>query len=149
MKIIEYLITSVTAVLFLLFGGTVSAQPEGGPTIENMHLLLENAARQANSQISNTRLDDNTTLKIVTYDRGVPVMTYFYTSNALQASGAHELTSEAKKAMMDYHRIKTCSTQFSPFMRVFGLKVSHRFEDAKTGIEIITITVTGKDCAGS
>jgi len=57
--------------------------------------------------MSNTRLDDFTTLKLMTYDRGVPVMTYHYTSSALQGTGAQEFNPAAKRAMIAHHRSKT------------------------------------------
>lgn len=135
--------------LSLCYVGVGYGQPQKPPTIEDMHRLLENAARQANSQISNTKLDDYTTLKLMTYDRGVPVMTYHYTSSALQAIGARELNAAARQAMFDHHRSRTCGTQFAPFMRMFGLKVAHRFEDVATGKEVITVTISGKDCPRS
>jgi hypothetical protein len=117
------------------------------PTVEQMHMMFENAAREANAQLSNTRMDDHTVLKLMTYDRRVPVMTYHYTSNVLAALRKTELDPAARRAMFDYHRGKTCGTHFTPFMRVYGLKVAHRFEDAKTGRELITLTIEGKDCA--
>ena len=117
------------------------------PTVEQMHVMFESAAREANSQLSNTRLDDYTVLKLMTYDRRVPVMTYHYTSDVLTALKKTELDPAARRAMFDYHRGKTCGTHFAPFMRVYGLKVAHRFEDAKTGRELITLTIEGKDCA--
>jgi len=133
----------------LMLTATATAQPDKRPTIEDMHRILENAAREANGQLANTRLDDLTTLKLMTYDRGVPVMTYHYTSSALQATGQKSLNQAARKAMIDHHRVKTCSTQYVPFMRVFGLKVAHRFEDVSTGLEVITVTVQGSDCPRS
>jgi len=137
---------SLGIVLLSAFAGNAHSQQGKRPTIEDMHRLLDNAARQANTQMSNTRLDDFTTLKIMTYDRGVPAMTYHYTSSALQASAAREFNDAAKRAMVDHHKSKTCGTQFVPFMRVFGLRVAHRFEDTISGKELMTITVTGKDC---
>lgn len=130
----------------LLLPGVVLAQSSARPTIEDMHRILGNAAVEANKQLANTRIDDYTTLKLMTYDRGVPVMTYHYTSTVLKATGQKALNAAARKALVDYHRTKTCSTQYVPFMRVFGLQVAHRFEDAATGLELITVTIQGSDC---
>ena len=138
---------TLTALLLII--ATASAQTDKRPTIEDMHQILENAARDANRQLANTRIDDFTTLKLMTYDRGVPVMTYHYTSSALKATGQKSMTSATRKAMIDHHRAKTCSTQYVPFMRVFGLKVAHRFEDVASGLEMITVTVQASDCPRS
>jgi hypothetical protein len=56
------------------------------------------------------------------------------------------INQAGRQAMIDYHRVKTCATQFVPFMHGFGLKVAHRFEDAATGLEMITVTIQGSDC---
>jgi hypothetical protein len=137
------------ALAALLLPNATVAQREIRPTIEDMHRVLENAAQEANKQLANTRLDDYTTLKFMTYDRRAPVMTYHYASTALQITGQKSLNAAARNAMNEYHRAKTCSTQFVPFMRVFGLKVAHRFEDAATGLEMITVTVKSADCPRS
>jgi len=125
---------------------TAGAQSDKRPTIQDMHQILENAAREANKQIANTRIDDFTTLKLMTYDRGISEMTYHYTSSALKATGQKSMSPAARKAMIDHHKVKTCSTQYVPFMRAFGLKVAHRFEDVATGLEMITVTVQSSDC---
>ena len=133
----------------LAYSAFAMAQTDKRPTIEDMHRLLETAAREANKQLANTRIDDFTTLKLVTYDRGVPVFTYHYTSNILQATGQKSIPQAARKAMIDYHRTKTCATKYALLMRVFGLQVAHRFEDRETGLEIIAVTIQGTDCPRS
>jgi hypothetical protein len=120
---------------------------EAIPTIEDMHFLLENAARSGNAQLSNTRVDDYTILKLFTYDKTAPQLTYHYSTNVLEAFGPSGISDAGKKAMYDYHKVKTCGTMFKPFMIAFGLLVSHRFEDVATGLEVIRITVSAKDCS--
>ena len=139
--------SQLLSLLFAFAASTsVYAQAEKRPTIEDMHRLLENTARQVNTQMSNTRIDDYTTLKFVSYDKGVPIFTYYYSSSALQVIGKPKLDEAARKAMYESNREKTCSSFFSPFMRVFGLKVSHRFENIATGRLMIDVILSGKDC---
>ena len=134
------------AFLNLALASVAVGQQPRLPTVDEMHTMFEVAARQANSQIANTQIDDLTVLKLMTYDRNVPVMTYHYKSTALSALKKKDLDATATKAMIAHHRNKTCGTHFAPFMRVYGLKVAHRFEDAATGSEMITITVEAKNC---
>lgn len=115
-------------------------------TVEEMHRVLENAVREANGQLANTRIDDYTTLKFMTYDRRVPVMTYHYASSVLGATREHQISDAGRQAMLDYHRTKTCHTRFAPLMRGSGLQVVHRFEDAATGKVLISMTFRGSDC---
>ena len=124
---------------------TVWAQ---APTIDDMHKALEYAAQETNRQLSIKKIsvDEFTTLNAMTYNRLIPAMTYNYTSTAFKLLGNTTVSPEARKAMFEHHRAKTCSTHFLPFMRAFGLKVAHRFDDASTGREVITVTIKGSDC---
>ena len=123
-----------------------SGNQEKIAAVEDMHQVLESAARQANTQLANTRIDDYTTLKFVTYDRRVPVMTYHYNSSVLAVTGEQQISEAGRQAMYDYHRTKTCRTQFVPLMRGSGLQVAHRFEDATTGKMLISMAFSGSDC---
>lgn len=135
----------VCAMIFTNF--SYSQSQEVIPNIDEMHRVLENAARSGNSQLSNTRVDDYTTLKLFTYDKAVPQFTYHYSTNALGAFGTAGISDAGKEAMHDYHKVKTCATMFKPFMTAFDLLVSHRFEDVATGLQVIQITVSAKDCS--
>jgi len=128
---------------FLAFGQADS------PIREDMHLLLEKTAREGNTQLSNTRLDDYTTLKMLTYDKDIPLFTYHYTTSILQLIGVTEISEASKNAMYGYHRLKTCDTSFRSFMQIFGLQVSHRFEDVDSGKEVVRITLSFADCPGN
>lgn len=108
--------------------------------------LFDNVARQTNTQTSNTKIDEYTTLKLVTYDKGVPVFTYHYVSTVSKKLGRTNLTQAERDAMFVFHQTKTCSSHFRAFMIPYGLNVTHMFEDQKTGRNLITLTYSAKDC---
>jgi hypothetical protein len=116
------------------------------PTKTEVDALFENVARQTNSQASNSKVDDFTTLKVVTYDKGVPVFTYHYVSTILKKTGRSDLTQTERDAMFVFHQTKTCNSHFRAFMIPYGLKVTHTFEDQMTGRNLITLTYGSKDC---
>lgn len=126
--------------------GSVMANLDGAPAVEEMHRVLENAVRQASPQLANTRVDEYTTVKFVSYDRTVPVFTYHYATTWLNATGKQHYSDAERQILYEYHRTKTCRTQFVPLMRGSGLRVAHRFEDATTGKVLISMVFRGSDC---
>ena len=119
-------------------GSVEDARADRIPTIEDMHKVLGDAARAANTQLSGSKVDEYTTLRAFTYDKGVPRFTYHYTTT---------LGSVARDAMIERHIRITCASQFVSFMRVFKLEVGHRYRNYETGLELISIIVRASDCS--
>ena len=119
------------------------------PPRSEIDALLENAVRQGNSQLANTKVDDDTTLVMMTYDKGVPVFSYHYRTMITKRLGRKTLTAAEQVAMRTFHREKTCSSHFKGFMLAYGLQVAHLFEDGTTGRNLLTLTYQGSDCTGA
>lgn len=119
------------------------------PSRSEIDILLENAVRQGNSQLANTKVDGDTTLVVMTYDKGVPVFSYHYRTMVTERLGRKSLTVSEKDAMREFHREKTCSSHFKALMLVYGLHVAHYFEDGTTGKNLLTLTYRGADCTNS
>ena len=66
------------AVFLLLITGISSAQ--NIPSKPELDAIMQNAAKQMNSQMSGLKVDEYTTLKYVSYDTTPPLFTYFYSS---------------------------------------------------------------------
>jgi hypothetical protein len=131
----------------LLAMPAITRAQEKWPTRSEVDAMFENVARQANSQMSGTKIDEYTTLRAVSYDKAVPVFSYLYASTVSAKTGRLNLNGAERQAMSTYHQTKTCGTHFRPFMKAYGLRVTHIFEDQRTGSHLITLTYSGKDCS--
>ena len=116
------------------------------PPRSEVDAVLENAARQGNSQLSNTKVDDDTTLVAFTYDKGVPLFAYHYRTMVTKRLGRKTLNASEMTAMRDFHKEKTCSSHFKGLMLAYGLQVAHIFEDGTNGKNLLTLTYRGSDC---
>lgn len=139
------LLIALTNLLALALCQSASAQGKTPPRAE-LDAALENAVRQANSQLANTKIDDYTTLIFMTYDKGTPVFSYHYRTFITKSLGRNSLAASEKEIMREYHREKTCSSHFTVPMRVYGLHVSHLFEDGTTGKPLLSLTYRWADC---
>lgn len=116
------------------------------PAKRELDAVMQNAAKQMNSQMSGLKIDEYTTLKYVTYDTTPPLFTYFYSSSALSVTNQLSLTNVQIAAMNQYNINKTCSSKFKVLMKPYNLKVAHILEDSKTGKNFYKQTVTAIDC---
>jgi hypothetical protein len=106
--------------------------------------VMTKAAKQANEQTSGMKVDEYTRIRFVGFDKNVPVFMYLYSTSI----GTDKLNAEQKMAMDVFHINKTCGSNFRPLMKnPYNLKVSHEFEDIRTGKTIYKITVVSKDCS--
>lgn len=116
------------------------------PPRSEVDAVLANAARQGNTQLSNTKVDDDTTLVMMTYDKGVPLFAYHYRTMVTKRLGRKNLNSSEINAMRVFHKEKTCSSHFKGLMLAYGLEVAHVFEDGTNGKNLLTLTYKGSDC---
>lgn len=130
--------------IFLLFFSNANA--EKIPSKSELDAVMQNAAKQMNSQMSGLKIDEYTTLKYVAYDTTPPLFTYFYSSSALSATNQQSLTSAQLAAMNLFNINKTCTSNFKALMKPYSLKVAHIMEDSKTGKNFYKITVSHADC---
>jgi hypothetical protein len=108
--------------------------------------IMLNAAKQANAQMTGTKIDEYTTLKLVTYDSNPPLFSYFYISNALTILKQDKLNQTQIDAMKISNTNKTCSSKFKPLMKPYNFKVAHIFEDKNSGKIFYKLTVSHSDC---
>ena len=128
----------------LLICKTVSAQ--NIPSKSELDTVMQNAAKQMNSQMSGLKIDEYTTLKYVAYDTTPPLFTYFYSSSALSVTNQQSLTNAQIAAVNKYNINKTCTSNFKALMKPYNLKVAHIMEDSKTGKNFYKLTVSHADC---
>lgn len=106
--------------------------------------VMTNAAKQANEQLVGMKVDEYTKIRFIGFDKKVPVYIYVYSTNI----GTDQFNAEQKRAMDVFHINKTCATIFRPLMKnPYNLKVSHEFENMRTGKTIYKITIGNKDCS--
>lgn len=106
--------------------------------------VMIKAAKQANEQLVGMKVDEYTKIRFIGFDKKVPVYIYVYSTSI----GIDQLNAEQKRAMDVFHINKTCGTNFRPLMKnPYNLKVSHEFEDMRTGKTIYKITIGNKNCS--
>jgi hypothetical protein len=108
--------------------------------------MMMNMVKQFNEKMAGTKVDDQTVIRMMTYDTPVSTLTYLYATRYYAATGQRSVTPEHAKVLRQYHIEKTCSSPFRAFMKGYGMEVVHTFEDATTGRRLVTITVRGADC---
>jgi hypothetical protein len=116
------------------------------PTKAEFDSLMTNAAMQMNAQMGGQKIDEFTNFKFITYDKIPPLFTYFYSSNPFSMPNINKLDKNQTEAMAKYHISKTCASPFRVFMKPYGLKVAHRFENGHTGLTLFKLTVSHSDC---
>lgn len=116
------------------------------PTKAEFDSLMTNAAKQFNEQMGGQKIDEFTNFKLITYDKNPPLFTYFYSSNPFSMPNINKLDKSQTEAMTKYHIQKTCASPFRVFMKPYGLKVAHRFENGHTGLTLFKLTVSHSDC---
>ena len=131
----------------ILAVSSVSAQTQKPPTRAEIHKILNEAVRQFNSKMTNTKIDEMTIIRMMTYDEATPTMSYHYATTYFAKSKVKKVTPEYIAAIRSFNVEKTCTSQFEPLMRAYGLEVVHSFSDAITGANLVDITVTATDCA--
>ena len=131
--------------LCLLLVSTI-ASAQNIPPKSELDAIMQNAAKQMNSQMSGLKIDEYTTLKYVSYDTTPPLFTYFYSSSALSVTNQLSLTNSQIAAMNLFNINKTCTSNFKALMKPYSLKVAHIMEDSKTGKNFYKLTVTHADC---
>ena len=109
------------------------------PSIEEFHQNFENLVQKINHQTSGSKIDEFTSLKLVTYDRNSTLLTY------------HQTTHINKNIPLDVdngnlHLVEKACRVYGPFMRHYKLKVKYNFENSETGKLIHSTTVLSKDC---
>jgi hypothetical protein len=132
--------------MFAAWAQATLAQPAGAPTKADIDALLTNAAKELNSQLANTRIDDHTTFKLATYDKPLPLFAYTYTTTYLASQKRVSYSQAERENLRRVHRDKTCGTQFAPLMRAYGLQVEHRFEDSRNGLQVLSMVFKSADC---
>ena len=135
----------MSRLLILLFFFS-NANAEKIPSKSELDAVMQNAAKQMNSQMSGLKVDEYTTLKYVSYDTTPPLFTYFYSSSALSATKQQSLTNAQLTAMNQFNINKTCTSNFKALMKPYSLKVAHIMEDSKTGKNFYKLTVSHADC---
>ena len=130
--------------IFLSMSSFLAAQ--NIPSKSELDAVMQNAAKQMNSQMSGLKVDEYTILKYVSYDTTPPLFTYFYSSSALSATSQQSLTNAQLAAMNLFNINKTCTSNFKALMKPYNLKVAHIMEDSKTGKNFYKLTVTNADC---
>jgi hypothetical protein len=105
--------------------------------------VMTKAAKQANEQLAGMKVDEYTRIRFIGFDKKGPVFIYVYSSSI----GADRLNEPQKRTMDVFHINKTCGTKFRPLMKhPYNLKVSHAFEDIRTGKTVYKIIIGNKDC---
>jgi hypothetical protein len=122
------------------------ASAQNIPPKSELDAVMQNAAKQMNSQMSGLKIDEYTTLKYVAYDTTPPLFTYFYSSSALTVTNQQSLTTAQLAAMNLFNINKTCTSNFKVLMKPYNLKVAHIMEDSKTGKNFYKLTVSHADC---
>ncbi|MBH9553143.1 hypothetical protein [Inhella gelatinilytica] len=114
--------------------------------ISAMHRAMNNMVAVSNKKLAGTRVDEVTTLRMVTYDEGKPTLAYFYFVDFFVNTGRKTMTKAERDNVKNFNVASTCGGKFRPFMTEFGLEVAHHFQDASTGIHLIEIRVKRDDC---
>lgn len=110
--------------------------------------VMINAAKQGNEQLVGTKVDEYTKIRFIGFDKKIRVFIYLYSTNIMSKFGAAQLNSQQKIDMDVFHLNKTCGSKFRPLMKnPYNLKISHEFEDMRTGKTIYKITIGDRDCA--
>jgi hypothetical protein len=135
--------------LALLAFAATCAYSQGNkiPSRAELHKIMNDAVKQFNSKMTNTRVDEMTVIRMLTYDEATPTMSYHYATTYFAKSKVKKVTPEYVASIRAFNVEKTCTSQFEPLMRGYGLEVVHSFSDAITGANLVDITVTANDCA--
>jgi hypothetical protein len=134
-------------ILCVFLSSIALAEEKKIPTVTEFHALMFNAAKASKDQLWGSKVDEYTIINAITYDEKVPLFSYHYTTKMLQQLKQESLFQNQIDAMNKFHLGKTCKTQFRIFMKVYGLKIKHRFSDAVSGKKVYEITVTDRDCS--
>lgn len=106
--------------------------------------LMTKSAKEANEQLVGMKVDEYTKIRFIGFDKKVPVYIYVYSTSI----GMTQLSADQRKSMDMFHINKTCVDNFRPLMKnPYNLKVSHEFQDIRTGKTIYKITIEDKNCS--
>jgi len=131
----------------ILAAASALAQSQKLPPRAEIDKVLNEAVRQFNVKMSGTKVDEMTSIRIMTYDEATPTIAYHYTTLYLAKNKIKKVTPEYIASIRRFNTEKTCTSQFEPLMRAYGLEVVHSFSDAVTGANLLHITITSVDCA--
>jgi hypothetical protein len=134
----------ISIILFALFASTANAQ-NSIPSKSEVDAVMQNAVKQSNIQMSGLRVDEYTTLRLLTYDANKPLLTYFYASSYLRDTNQNSLDQAQMDAIRNFNINKSCSAH-GIIMKQYNLRVAHIFDDSYTGKPIYNITVSRMDC---
>jgi hypothetical protein len=119
---------------------------EGIPSKIEFDSIMINAVKQMNAQMAGQKTDEYTIFKFITYDKNPPMITYFLSSNPSSVPNMNKFDKSQTDAMAKFNILKTCASPFRVFMKPYGLKVSHIFENGHTGLVLFKLTVSHSDC---
>ena len=134
-----------TILNLLLFACQWVLAQDGIPSKTELDRLMSITAKQVNEQMAGSRMDENTTLKFVVYDRNPSPFTYFYSSTVLSYFNLTSLNQTQVNEMRKYYTSKACSATYR-FMKPYNMKVAHIVEDNITGKIIFKVTISHTDC---
>lgn len=133
-------------VIFLLMASHQSHASDESDKAE-VDAGMISASKQANDQLVGTKVDEYTKIRYIGFDKKIPVYIYVYSTSIMSKLGSDQISSEQKRAMDVFHINKTCGTNFRPLMNnPYNLKVSHEFEDSRTGKLVYKIIIGSRDC---
>jgi hypothetical protein len=131
-------------ILFLV--NEVAISGERKYSLFEIHTILNDMVRQFNTKMGGTKVDDMTTIRMMTYDENGPTLGYFYSISYFEDTGKHHISPQHAKLTRDFNIEKTCSSPFRALMSDYGLKVVHIFSDSTTGRNLLEVRVSSKDC---
>lgn len=136
-KFIEYI-----ALVFLLIK-PLHAYSIEDPQKTKVDTILAKAATEANEELAGTKVDEYTRIRLIGFDKNIPIYIYLYSTSI----DSKPLSAEQIKSMDLFHINKTCGSKFRPLMKnPYDLKVSHEFENMRTGKTIYKIVIGNKEC---
>lgn len=140
----SHLMRFISIILFALFAFAANAQ-NSIPSKTEVDAVMQNAVKQANTQMSGSRVDEYTTLRFLTYDVNPPLLSYFYATSVMRDTNQNLLSQSQIDAIRSFNINKSCAT-YGLIMRQYNMRVAHIFDDSYTGKPIYKITVSRMDC---
>jgi hypothetical protein len=118
----------------------------GKPPISELHSAMKNMVMQGNKQLAGSRVDEFTTLRMVTYDEPIPLLSYHYWTDHYTRTGQRNLSESERKRLRAFHIERVCTSKMRVAMREYGLQVGHNFADQSTGRNLLEVRVKYADC---
>lgn len=116
------------------------------PPRSELDATMNNMVREFNSKMSGTSVDEQTKIKLMTYDAATPTLGYLYSTRHFAKTGKRTIDAEYARTLRSFHVEKTCSSNFKALMKNYGLEIVHSFADENTGKNLIEIRVKPTDC---